>query len=88
MNSPIYIDFFNLVLTSISNRTFAKLTLAKTIGKPELQNIYVRTITIENELIFKVKTFKGEEVNVFLNDFIGKSDVEGEVYPWFYIHLD
>src|SRR5574343_72073 len=58
MNSPIYIDFFNLVLTSISNRTFAKLTLAKTIGKPELQNIYVRTITIENELkcnvIFKI----------------------------------
>lgn len=58
MNSPIYIYFFNLVLTSISNRTFAKLTLAKTIGKPELQNIYVRTITIENELkcnvIFKI----------------------------------
>lgn len=58
MISPIYIDFFNLVLTSISNRTFAKLTLAKTIGKPELQNIYVRTITIENELkcnvIFKI----------------------------------
>jgi hypothetical protein len=58
MNSPIYIDFFNLVLTSISNRTFAKLTLAKTIGKPELQNIYVRTITIENEIkcnvIFKI----------------------------------
>ena len=48
----------------------------------------VKVLTIENELIFKVKTFKGEEVNVFLNDFIGKSDVEGEVYPWFYIHLD
>lgn len=58
MNTPTYIEFFNLAIDSISVKTFAKLTLAKTIGKPELQNIYVRTTLIENVLklsvIFKI----------------------------------
>lgn len=58
MNIPTYLDFFNLALDSIADKTFAKLTLAKTIGKPELQNIYVRITKIENEfklsVIFKI----------------------------------
>lgn len=58
MNNPTYIEFFNLAIDSISEKTFAKLTLAKTIGKPELQNIYIRTILAENVLklsvIFKI----------------------------------
>lgn len=58
MNTPTYIEFFNLAIESISEKTFAKLTLAKTIGKPELQNIYVRTTSIESVLklsvIFKI----------------------------------
>ena len=82
MNSPIYIDFFNLVLTSISNRTFAKLTLAKTIGKPELQNIYVRTITIENELkcsvIFKIYKEGLQE----LEKIIPLNELSNELIPY------
>ena len=41
-NTIVYSAFFKAVQESISNGTFAKLTLAKTVGKPELQNIYVR----------------------------------------------
>lgn len=56
-NTPTYITFFNTVKESISNGTFAKLTLAKTIGNPELQNIYIRTKLEENVLKLAV-TFK------------------------------
>lgn len=58
MNTETYSHFFSLVQESIKNKTFAKLTLAKTIGKPELQNIFVRTKIIEQTLqasvIFKI----------------------------------
>ena len=56
-NTIIYNEFFNHVNDSITKGTFAKLTLAKTIGKPELQNIYVRTITQDGVLKLSV-TFK------------------------------
>ena len=56
-NTIVYTEFFNHVNESITNRTFAKLTLAKTIGKPELQNIYVRTIAQDGVLKLSV-TFK------------------------------
>ncbi|WMW78677.1 hypothetical protein RF683_04340 [Flavobacterium sp. 20NA77.7] len=58
MNTDTYSHFFSLVQESIKNKTFAKLTLAKTIGKPELQNIFVRTKIIDQTLqasvIFKI----------------------------------
>ncbi len=58
MNTETYSHFFSLVQESIKNKTFAKLTLAKTIGKPELQNIFVRTKIIDQTLqasvIFKI----------------------------------
>lgn len=58
MNTATYSDFFSLVHQSIGTRTFAKLTLAKTIGKPELQNIYVRLKVVEDKLqasvVFKI----------------------------------
>ncbi|CCG53247.1 Protein of unknown function [Flavobacterium indicum GPTSA100-9 = DSM 17447] len=74
MNIPTYLDFFNLALDSIADKTFAKLTLAKTIGKPELQNIYVRITKIENEfklsVIFKIYKDGLQEIEktVELND--------------------
>lgn len=74
MNIPTYLDFFNLALYSIADKTFAKLTLAKTIGKPELQNIYVRITKIENEfklsVIFKIYKDGLQEIEktVELND--------------------
>jgi hypothetical protein len=43
--------------TSLSNGTFAKLTLGKTIGKTELTNIYFRTVVYNNTLKFNV-TFR------------------------------
>ena len=57
LNTLTYTDFFNRVKESINDGTFAKLTLAKTIGKPELQNIYVRTIVVDGLLKLNV-TFK------------------------------
>lgn len=56
-NNIIYTDFFTRVHQSIQNGTFAKLTLAKTVGKPELQNIYVRTI-VEEEVLKLQLTYK------------------------------
>ncbi|WP_428224719.1 hypothetical protein [Flavobacterium sp.] len=49
-NNETYTHFFNLVRESISQKTFAKLTLAKTIGKPELQNIYIKIANVEGVL--------------------------------------
>lgn len=56
-NNITYTTFFNKFKESINDGTFAKLTFAKTIGKPELQNIYVRTALIDNVLKLNV-TFK------------------------------
>lgn len=56
-NNIVYSSFFSTVQSSITAGTFAKLTFTKTIGKPELLNIYVRTVIIENSLKLAV-TFK------------------------------
>jgi hypothetical protein len=56
-NTIIYYEFFNQVRASITAGTFAKLTLAKTVGKPELQNIYVKTI-VEDGILKLVMTHK------------------------------
>ena len=63
-NSATYSIFFKKVAESIANGTFAKLTLAKTIGNPELKNIYVRTVIINNTLNLSVtiKSQTEEEV--------------------------
>ncbi|HRZ31935.1 MAG TPA: hypothetical protein P5335_06215, partial [Flavobacterium sp.] len=43
--------------------TFAKLTFAKTIGKTELKNIFIRPILEENELKLELKfRFQKEEL--------------------------
>jgi hypothetical protein len=65
-NTTIYSLFFNRVKESISDGTFAKLTMAKTIGNTQLMNIYVRTnvdeIQLKLALTFKFQT--GEEVTI------------------------
>ena len=57
----IYSEQINVIFehlkTSLSNGTFAKLTLGKTVGKTELTNIYVRTI-VENETLKFNVTFR------------------------------
>ena len=62
-NSPTYSLFFERVKTSISDGTFAKLTLAKTIGNTQLMNIYVRTIVEDETLLLNLKfKFQQEEI--------------------------
>ena len=48
---------FGHLKTSLTNGTFAKLTLGKTVGKTELTNIYFRTIVDNDVLKFNV-TFR------------------------------
>ena len=47
-----FIVFWEQVKESIKEGTFAKLTMAKTIGKPELKNIFIRPIYSDDD--FKV----------------------------------
>ncbi len=57
----IYSEQINVIFehlkTSLSNGTFAKLTLGKTVGKTELTNIYFRTFEENETLKFNV-TFR------------------------------
>lgn len=56
-------DFFYHVNISLSNGTFAKLTMAKTIGNSDLMNIYVRPILEDSILKLELKyKFQQEEV--------------------------
>ncbi|SHK65235.1 hypothetical protein SAMN04488007_3525 [Maribacter aquivivus] len=43
-----FLIFWKQVTESVEEGTFAKLTMAKTIGKPNLRNIFVRPIYSEN----------------------------------------
>ena len=56
-------EFYSKVKISIEDGTFAKLTLAKTIGNAELMNIYVRPIIDEDILKLELKfKFQQEEL--------------------------
>ncbi len=48
-------DFYSKVKASLTDGTFAKLTLAKTIGKTDLKNIYVRPIIEKDVLKLELK---------------------------------
>jgi len=57
-----FTDFYNHVKASLAKGTFAKLTLAKTIGNTDLMNIYVRPIVEEGILKLELKyKFQQEE---------------------------
>ncbi|WP_396156454.1 hypothetical protein [Flavobacterium sp.] len=57
-----FFDFYNHVKTSLADGTFAKLTMAKTIGNTDLMNIYVRPIVEEGILKLELKyKFQQEE---------------------------
>ncbi|HPW97567.1 MAG TPA: hypothetical protein PK218_03305 [Flavobacterium sp.] len=56
-------EFYSKVKNSIADGTFAKLTLAKTIGNTDLMNIYVRPIVDEDVLKLELKfKFQKEEI--------------------------
>lgn len=44
----VFAQFWEQVKESVQEGTFAKLTMAKTIGKPDLKNIFVRPMASEN----------------------------------------
>lgn len=51
----VFVLFWDQVKESIHERRFAKLTMAKTIGKPNLKNIFVRPIYSEDDFKLLVK---------------------------------
>lgn len=56
-------DFYKHVKDSLADGTFAKLTMAKTIGNTDLMNIYVRPIIDDGILKLELKyKFQQEEV--------------------------
>jgi hypothetical protein len=64
---PIFVLFWERVKQSIADKTYAKLTLAKTIGDTEIKNIYVRPVLLENDVfVLSLSTkYKTEEVESF-----------------------
>lgn len=64
---PLFVEFWEKVTDSIANGTYAKLTLAKTIGDTELKNIYVRPVLQENNVFMMsvIARYKTEEIESF-----------------------
>lgn len=63
----VFVEFYEHVKSSINQGTFAKLTLAKTIGDTELKNIYVRLHILETggyKLALTLR-YKTEEIESF-----------------------
>jgi hypothetical protein len=62
---PIFAQFWESVKQSIQNGTYAKLTLAKTIGDTELKNMYIRPVLLEDESGYQMSViarYKTEEI--------------------------
>lgn len=58
--------FWESVKESMTQYTFAKLTLAKTIGDTELKNIYMRPVLVDEQVrISLIARYKTEEVESF-----------------------
>ena len=58
--------FWESVKESMAHYTFAKLTLAKTIGDTELKNIYMRPVLADDQVrISLIARYKTEEVESF-----------------------
>ncbi|BDB52168.1 hypothetical protein [Flavobacterium ammonificans] len=58
--------FWESVKESMAQYTFAKLTLAKTIGDTELKNIYMRPVLVDDQVrISLISRYKTEEVESF-----------------------
>lgn len=70
----VFVLFWEEVKESIQEGRFAKLTMAKTIGKPNLKNIYVRPVYAEDgfkvlvKLRYQSKETEDEEKTLTLDD--------------------
>lgn len=81
-NTETYTQFFNAVKESIATKTFAKLTLAKTIGQPELQNIYIRTAVEDGILKLSVTHKIYNEGLQEIEKIVGLDQLESEAIPY------
>lgn len=63
-------EFYNNVKASLADGTFAKLTLAKTIGNTDLMNIYVRPVIEEGilKMELKYKFQRDEQIEIYTID--------------------
>ena len=64
---PVFVEFYEKVKESIKKGTFAKLTMAKTMGDTELKNIYVRLNILDSggyNFAFTTR-YKTEEIESF-----------------------
>ena len=62
----VFAQFWEKVKESIENKTYAKLTLAKTIGDTELKNIYVRPVLSNDIFSLSITArYKTEEIESF-----------------------
>lgn len=70
----VFVLFWEEVKESIQEGRFAKLTMAKTIGKPNLKNIFVRPVYAEDgfkvlvKLRYQSKETEDEEKELTLED--------------------
>jgi hypothetical protein len=65
MSFQLYLYLLGKVKESIENHTYAKLTLAKTIGDTELKNIYVRPVLLKMHLVFGYKALQNRRSREF-----------------------
>jgi hypothetical protein len=68
-------EFYSAVQSSLSDGTFAKLTMAKTIGNTDLKNIYVRPIVEEGVLKLELKFKYQEEELIQIHSIIATRDL-------------
>jgi hypothetical protein len=68
-------EFYSTVQSSLADGTFAKLTMAKTIGNTDLKNIYVRPILLEGDLQLELKYKHQEEELVEIHSIIATRDL-------------
>ena len=67
-------DFYNKVKATLADGTFAKLTLAKTIGNTDLMNIYVRPIVEDGRLKLELKYKFQQEEQIEIHTIDGARD--------------
>jgi hypothetical protein len=68
-------DFYNNVKSSLADGTFAKLTMAKTIGNTNLMNIYVRPVVEDGILKLELKYKFQQEENIEIHTIDNARDV-------------
>lgn len=61
--SEVFVSFWEQVKESLEAKTFAKLTVAKTIGDTEIKNIFVRPVLTPNGTeVTHITRYKTEEI--------------------------